>query len=65
MKHCFVKEITCLVQMTADIYFLFLRFASKVASRPKLPTAWPSKIDPQTLTESVSRKASLKIKNNR
>ncbi|WAR00736.1 MYO3B-like protein, partial [Mya arenaria] len=37
-------------------------YARHVNSRPQLPDEWPSTIDPRTLSESVSRKASLKIK---
>ncbi|XP_052794329.1 uncharacterized protein LOC128227643 isoform X3 [Mya arenaria] len=40
-------------------------YARHVNSRPQLPDEWPSTIDPRTLSESVSRKASLKIKKQR
>lgn len=41
-------------------------FARQCNSRPKLPKAWPSSLDlKKQLTESVSRKASLRIKTNR
>ncbi|XP_052098286.1 uncharacterized protein LOC127733063 [Mytilus californianus] len=37
-------------------------FASKCSSRPRLPSIWPSAIDPEKLRESLSRQASLRIK---
>ncbi|KAH3835621.1 hypothetical protein DPMN_108977, partial [Dreissena polymorpha] len=40
-------------------------YARHINSRAKLPTEWPSAIDPRLLTESVSRKASLRIKSMR
>ncbi|KAL3866223.1 hypothetical protein ACJMK2_043545 [Sinanodonta woodiana] len=40
-------------------------YASNYSSRPQLPTAWPTAIDPQKLRESLSRKASLRIKRKR
>ncbi|XP_060554144.1 uncharacterized protein LOC132715175 isoform X2 [Ruditapes philippinarum] len=41
-------------------------FARQCTSRPKLPSAWPSSLDlRKQLKESVSRKASLRIKTNR
>ncbi|KAK3099019.1 hypothetical protein FSP39_025327 [Pinctada imbricata] len=40
-------------------------FASKCSSRPKLPTIWPSTIEAHSLRESLSRKASTRIKRRR
>ncbi|XP_062596974.1 uncharacterized protein LOC134258441 [Saccostrea cucullata] len=40
-------------------------FASKCASRPRLPAVWPSQIDPERLRRSLSRKVSNRIKKSR
>lgn len=40
-------------------------FASKCASRPKLPAVWPSQIDPERMRRSLSRKVSNRIKKSR
>nr|AAY86556.1 chitin synthase [Atrina rigida] len=37
-------------------------FASKCASRPRLPSVWPSTINPEKLRVSLSGKASIRIK---
>ncbi|KAL4227394.1 hypothetical protein ACF0H5_012837 [Mactra antiquata] len=58
----FIKDLfTASISATGTIS----DYARQCSNRPKLPTVWPSSVELKKLKDSVSRKASLRIKSNR